>query len=296
MLKLKKIIASVLGKLAYYFNIYFKKNKRLKVYSIDETLESIIKHKYSVVRFGDGELTIVSGKSIKFQNYNKELAESLMNIMALDIDGLIICVPDVFGNLGIYTERCQSFWRYHLLKFRKLWYACFDSSSKYHNAFISRLYMEYQNKEKSVEWFNAIKKIWKDKEIIIIEGEFSRLGVNNDLFKGAKSIERILAPSINAFDKLDLILEEALKVDKRKLILVALGPTAKIVTYELFMKGYQCIDIGHIDIEYEWYLAQTTTKIAIRDKYTNEVITQSLNKSYTDDEYMTQIIANLNKG
>ena len=37
------------------------------------------------------------------------------------------------------------------------------------------------------------------------------------------------------------------------LILLALGPTATVMAYNLAQKGYQAIDIGHIDIEYEWY-------------------------------------------
>ena len=38
-----------------------------------------------------------------------------------------------------------------------------------------------------------------------------------------------------------------------KLILLMLGPTAKVLGFQLSREGYQAIDIGHIDSEYEWY-------------------------------------------
>ena len=44
-----------------------------------------------------------------------------------------------------------------------------------------------------------MKKIWDHKEIVIIEGEQSRLGIGNDLFKNAISIQRVLCPILNAF-------------------------------------------------------------------------------------------------
>ena len=44
------------------------------------------------------------------------------------------------------------------------------------------------------------------------------------------------------------------KLSKNKLILIALGPTATVLSYDLYKLGYHVIDIGHADIEYEWFL------------------------------------------
>ena len=98
------------------------------------------------------------------------------------------------------------------------------------------------------------------------------MGIGNDLFADTKSIKRILAPSKNAFSKYDEILNVVKKnISKDKLILIALGPTATVLAYDLFKLGYQAIDIGHIDIEYEWYLRGATEKIKIPNKFVNEV-------------------------
>ena len=49
------------------------------------------------------------------------------------------------------------------------------------------------------------------------------------------------------------------------------------------------LDMGHIDIEYEWFLRQSSSKIAIKGKYVNECHTRG---GVVDDEvYLSQIIA-----
>mgnify|MGYP000128627122 CR=1 FL=1 len=43
------------------------------------------------------------------------------------------------------------------------------------------------------------------------------------------------------------------KLEKTALFLIALGPTATVLAYDLFKSGYQAIDAGHVDVEYEWW-------------------------------------------
>ena len=35
--------------------------------------------------------------------------------------------------------------------------------------------------------------------------------------------------------------------------LLPLGPAATVLAYDLFKAGYQAIDVGHVDVEYEWW-------------------------------------------
>ena len=137
--------------------------------------------------------------------------------------------------------------------------------------------------------------IWNDKEIVIIEGDKSRLGIGNDLFNNSKLIQRVICPTRNAFNSYSKILNTIKqKVNKNKLILIALGPTATLLSFDLFKLGYKVLDIGHIDIEYEWYLRKAKKKIQIRNKYVNENKRQQ--KSFTpvkDKNYYNQIIAKI---
>ena len=86
------------------------------------------------------------------------------------------------------------------------------------------------------------------------------------------------------------------KIDKKKLILLALGPTATVLAYDLYKLGYQIVDVGHIDIEYEWFLRNTTQKISIKNKYVAEVNGDSnIFTKVKDKKYYNQIISKIFK-
>ena len=78
------------------------------------------------------------------------------------------------------------------------------------------------------------------------------LGVGNDLFGNAGSIQRILAPAENAFSKYPQILDACMEQPEDSLFLLALGPTATVLASDLCKAGRQAVDIGHVDLEYEW--------------------------------------------
>lgn len=123
-----------------------------------------------------------------------------------------------------------------------------------------------------------------------MEGEKSRLGVGNNLFSNAKMIRRIIAPSKNAFDVYESILLSCRKHCKGMLTLIALGPTATILAYDLGMEGVRAIDIGHIDIEYEWFIRGCNNKCAIEEKYVNEALNGRNVFGNGDDTYRKEII------
>ena len=133
--------------------------------------------------------------------------------------------------------------------------------------------MDYINKDHVENVISLWRKIFGGRRIYIIEGEFSRLGVGNDLFSTAKSVQRILAPAKNAFNSYQKILsfvKNHVPLQDQPLILLALGPTATIMVPFLMEMGYQALDVGHIDVEYEWYKLKATKKIPLLGRYVNE--------------------------
>ena len=46
------------------------------------------------------------------------------------------------------------------------------------------------------------------------------------------------------------------KQNKNKIIILILGPTAKVLAYDLSKVGYQALDMGHIAKSYDWYIKQ----------------------------------------
>ena len=291
--KVKKVLKKIYSKFLEYrsYIIYFFKsfNVPFEVLDIEESLDYINKNKSSIIRFGDGELAIIEGANIGFQKKNDKLAKRLQEVLTSDIKGLEICIPGVFKSLNAHTKEAKKFWKMNLVSSRNKWYEL-CKNKKYLNAFVSRPYMEIKEKEKSARYFEKLKLIFKNKDVVLIEGKYSRLGVGNDLFDETKSLQRILCPTKNAFDKYEEILKEALKVSKKKIILLSLGPTAKVLAYDLFKEGYRVIDIGHIDLEYEWFLKKASKKEKISNKFVNEVNDNSDLTEINDEKYRKQII------
>lgn len=245
----------------------------IKVKSIDVSIDTLLRGRMSLARFGDGELAIMNGRNIGFQDSTLELKEKLKYIIRAEDNNFMVAIPGPLKEIDSnFTEYAKTCWENHLQDGRISWIKYIKLRKEYYNALLTRFYMDYNNKENTVKWIGNIKKLWSNREIVIIEGDESKLGIGNDLFADTKSIKRILAPSKNAFSKYDEILNVVKKnISKDKLILIALGPTATVLAYDLFKLGYQAIDIGHIDIEYEWYLRGATEKIKIPNKFVNEV-------------------------
>lgn len=267
--------------------------KKPKVMTIEESIDYIISNKCSLSRFGDGEMNLIMGNKLQFQDYSKQLADRLEEVLQSNDLKHIVGIPDVFGSLKKYEGLHKRFWQKNIYENRMNWYKYINKEKKYVNAFISRCYMNYKNKESCGVYFELVKTLWKNKDIVIVEGEKSRLGIGNDLFDGAKSINRILCPVENAFSVYDNILKEVKKVPHYKIILIALGPTATVLAYDLSKIGYQAIDIGHIDIEYEWYLQKSKNKVKIEKKYVNEVEEGWNVEEIQDEKYLKQVICSI---
>ena len=149
--------------------------------------------------------------------------------------------------------------------------------------------MDVKDREYSKVHFQKFKQLWNNKNIIFVEGEGSRLGLGNDLFSNAKDIKRIICPAKNAYENYSKIFETCKTLSKDSLFLLALGPTATVLAYDLALEGYRAIDLGHLDIEYEWFLKKAKNKIPIQDKYVNEAKNGKKVTNIKDSKYNSQI-------
>lgn len=172
-----------------------------------------------------------------------------------------------------------------------------NKNKQYYSSDITRFYIDFRDKKGVPNYIKKLKRIWDKRDIIIIEGEKSRLGIGNDLFNNCKSIKRILCPSRNAFNVYNKIINKVVNnINKNNLILLALGPTATALAFDLYKLGYQAIDVGHIDIEYEWFLKNATIKFQVENKYVAEVNGPNYNfTNVKDKNYYKQIIGEIIK-
>ena len=267
--------------------------RQISVLSIDQSLDYLLEKGASVVRFGDGEMDLIAGSGIVYQEYDPELSARLREIMSMESDErLMVCLSDVFTGLERYSIDAQNFWKvhlyYHLSDYQEICRAPW-----YGSTFISRPYIDLEDKTPSAGYFAKLKQLWQDKDLLIVEGLTSRSGVGNDLFDGARSIKRIICPSRNAYSKLEAIKQAVREQADNRLILTMLGPTAKVLVYDLVQEGYRALDIGHIDSEYEWFQMGATHKVKLSHKHTAEHNFDQDIEFRDDQAYDSQIVANL---
>ena len=269
---------------------YVRRHTPPQVLSIGETLDRVAQEKLSVARFGDGEIKLVAGRNISFQKQSAALSSALADVLRSDDDGFLVCIPDVFDDRGYLTDAPAAHWKKHLSAFRPVWYDHLRPGKVYGNAFMSRCYMQLRDKSSCADYFRRMKQIWDGQDVLLIEGEKSRLGIGNDLFDNVRSLQRILGPVENAYDKYDALLAAAQTYGKDKLILLALGPTATVMSYALFRKGLRAVDLGHADVEYEWFLRGAKTRVPIRNKFVNEAGAGAGVGDLDDETYQSQIL------
>lgn len=263
--KLKHTLKRYVSEIIYgvYNIVSYLVGPTVKVMSVDDTIDILVNGNDSLVRFGDGELKVIRGGDIEFQNANNKLSEELQDIIGYKYDHLLVSVQDIFEGVSQYVPKTQAFWKDHLLYYRRYYRTLCNTSRLYASTSFSRCYITILDKEKSAGWFEKIKKIWENKDVVVVEGELTYNGVGNDLFLGCKSIRRIICPSENAYDKINQIKKECLKNSKDILFLVTLGPAAKVLVRDLYLEGYRAIDIGQLDSEYDLFLAGEVEKIKV---------------------------------
>ncbi len=282
--------------------IYRKIVKAPYVMSYEECIEYIITHHASVSRMGDGELGIINGRTLGFQKQDSELGERLKSAMVQDSNSLLLCIPDIFEHLERYNIVEQNFWKAHHYYNRRKWYKLLKKGKRYGNSFLSRFYCMEFDKDLSSHRITLLRRLWENRDIIFIEGRDTKMGVGNDLFDNAKSIRRILCPSKNAFASYDSIVEYISKMNHRQndLYILALGPTATVMAVDLHDLGLQALDMGHMDIEYEWYLRGVKEKVPITGKYSNEALilgftNEAVSGCLVSDDYNRQIIVDFSQ-
>ena len=264
-----------------------------KIKPIEETILELRNSNKSIARFGDGEVIYIVNKlDLKYQEYDNQLASTLEMLLQNQIPDLLIGLPDGYRDVNQFDDKIKKYTRsqiaFHYPRFKKF----LNLKTQYWNANITRLYFGYRDQSRCGHYFELMRGLWEGKDILLIEGEKSRLGTGNDLFSNAKSVRRILGPPHHAYRRIDDIVKKAIEnISDNTIVLVAMGTTAKAIVYELHKEGVQTIDVGNLDLEYEWYKMGVKERVKIKGKYTSEVAGGREVEDIDDESYQNQIIA-----
>ncbi|MFJ6920858.1 MAG: GT-D fold domain-containing glycosyltransferase [Lactobacillus crispatus] len=287
------------------FNVYKTKlllQKKLPIVkSSDQTIDCILKTNKSVSRFGDGEFRWIfqENDSTQFEKNSPQLAKRLLEVLNNKKDNIIVCVPEFLVSLRNLRPSSRIYWGKFSKMYGKKVINLLSNSKIYYDTQFTRPYMDYKfiNPRIYKERFTNLKKIWEDRNVLIVEGKESRFGVASDLLDNSKSVKRIICPSKNAFESYVQILETVKNEGKsieNVLVLISLGPTATVLAYDL-SNIMQSIDIGHLDVEYQWFKMGARSKVPIPGKYVNEASkkwVKELNKKDLD-KYKREIIKDI---
>lgn len=271
--------------LVYAFNRLLRYVYPLDIMDTSKSIEILLSNNCSLARYGDGELNIMMGGDIHFQEYDTQLAERLTNILiSNDNSCLEIGIPLAINTVDGYRIEVQEFWNMNMDTGRMHWVRFCGRKRTFLNASLTRCYIDYEEKSKSKVWFGKLTNLWEGKRILIVEGNSSRLGVNNSLFSNTNNIDRIICPLKNAWSVYDSIKLCVLKYAKNyDLILASLGPTATVLADDISREGFRIVDIGHLNLEYNKFIEDGAI-----DNLNDKIIDESI--------YRNQIIATIEDG
>lgn len=221
----------------------------------EQTIQLLEKKRQSFIRFGEGEIDYIKGEDLTFQDYDKKLAQRLQVLLNVQEEGLCIGVPYFFMNpVNNLTEYAMQRALAIAPKRRFVKKNCKNASNYIDANFIlpyaTYLLNDYEG------YYSRIQSMLDGKDVTVICGEGILDRLQYKALDVCNSVDYIYGPSMNAYSQYDKLLEQAKKTDKNRLILVILGPTAKVLVYDLFKAGYTAWDMGHYLKDYDAYKKQ----------------------------------------
>ncbi len=230
-------------------------SKDMSILTPEQTIQLLEDKKKSIIRFGEGEIDYIKGEDLTFQDYDKRLSQRLLELLTVQEDGLCIGIPYFFmnpvNNLTEYAlQRALA-----IAPKRKFIKKKCKKEIQYIDASFLLPYETYLLEDYE-KYYTRMQGMLKDVDVTVICGEGILDRLQYDALEVCKSVEYIYAPSMNAFANYDNMLSQAMQVDKSRLVLIILGPTAKVLAYDLHKAGYTAWDIGHYLKDYDAYKKQ----------------------------------------
>ena len=226
-------------------------SRKSKVLSPEETVQLLTDSPKSFCRFGDGEFMLMLGSGIGFQEYDPKLALALWEIFSTSNQDLYVGVPyQQFESPDGFNPSIREFYYTSGQWIRRFLYKYLPNDRElYIDTGFNQVYQTYAYFH-FADYYKKIKSLFSGKNITIISGQDILKGMDHDIFADAASVEHIHGPKKNAFMEYDSILEQAMQVEKNRLICAILGPTSKILVRDLTRVGYTAWDIGHLVKDY----------------------------------------------
>jgi hypothetical protein len=223
----------------------------MKIINEINTLKKILNNKYSICRFGDGELYHImnsNNKVIGRQKCSNEIKNKLIEIFLSDKDNILIGISGFLTNNFEIEERYILYTDY-MKKFIKNTnnniYKKFPEivNKEFYSAEITKI-TNLKNPEEIIKLFD---KLFIDNKIIFVGNKIVIDLVKKLYINKFKEIQFIETPILNAYELYSDIKNQCIAMNncKEYVYLLSIGITATILSYDLAKLGYMAIDLGH---------------------------------------------------
>jgi len=228
--------------------------QKIQIEDTTSTMRMLLETNNSFARYGDGELALMHGLGIAFQNADPALAARLRQICRNPGDGLAIGIP---RNWYIPDEALQE----HVREYDRNWMrerarkfkAGLNRRVRYYDSYVTLRNQISLDAFDRKTHFSIWRRIWTGKKILLVCGESVRTSWKADIFDCAADVELLMVPSKNAWSEYDTIFSAVKVKAQDRLVLAILGPTATVLAADCSAAGIRCLDIGHLGKDYDGY-------------------------------------------
>lgn len=235
-------------KYLYYNRIadsYIPLYKEVEFLDYQETVDEILINNKSIVRFGDDVFDLLLGIGLYFnswrQKYSPSLAKRLKEVLASTNPSLLVCFnPEFILKTRAEFEASGIGEQYHFWTHSKIFIKDYIQVGQRYGSALS-----FQERYNTEIPYDKLVGHLKVKNLVIVASDTARFN-NRQLGLTTTYIE---APSSDAWDAYEKIMKRVMECTailpkEDTLILTSLGPTSKVMVFDLANAGYTAWDTG----------------------------------------------------
>ena len=215
-----------------------------------QTIERILNETLSFSRYSGSEFKLCRGSTVARQPANPELCHQLRRILTLEATcppplNFAIGVPPFLTKDQITDPIMDSYFKHFYLR---EWEAVHHVANKTYLSAWAFWPCHWELPDDDANrLLSTLKQLWQDKDVTFVcNKRFKEHSAFAPIFGNAKSHSFIHPPAKNAYSRYDDLLQQATDFSVDNLFLLACGPTATVLAYDLAVRGYQAIDIGDL--------------------------------------------------
>lgn len=220
-----------------YRNIHFL--------NYQETIDQILKKNKSIVRFGDDVFDLLLGIGLYFndwrQVYQPDLAVRLKEVLSSRNQNLLVCFNPEFILKNKSEFKAEGIGKqFHYWTHSKVYLRNYIDVKQVYGSALS-----FQDRYNTAIPYDAIIRHLKSRHLVVVASNIARF---NNVQLGLTT-QYVEAPSSDAWNVYGQLLQQVLQKlnnlpKNETLILSSLGPTSKVMVFDLTQAGYVAWDTG----------------------------------------------------